>query len=517
MINFNELLKEASLYQTAVTLDNVFPKSVRVMLRYFFLMLAFSSFAASFVDFKSAAYNSLPDGLFFLFLSLFIIIFLLEAFYNSFKFQDGRVDFVLAQIILKTDDMDVTAGFLNSDATKNMLRRLGIEKTNAERSALLGSAFKIAEPVNQSQINFADYARAIYLADQSFAAFIQGQGVSETDYLGAARWLNDDLYEAREKERWWSEANLGAIPSLGSSLSYGVVYELSKYAEPISNIVALKEINISNQYRKREVEQIENALVRGNEANAIIIDNDETVALDIITRLAKKIHLGTARPLLEHKIILRLNWRALTADKKTKPDLEDELLKVFYESASAGNIILYIPNLPSLISEAQKTGVNLSGLMEEYLVSPALHILAHATKTDFYYFIEMNPGLGRVFERITPPETDIESSMPVILERAKQIEGDSRGALFFTYPALAEIAELADRYIAYGEMPSKAVDMMEELVPWAQKEGLQIISKNDVAVFVSFKTGQSLGEISESESAKLSKLEEILHRIHRAA
>ncbi|MEK9185898.1 MAG: hypothetical protein AAB863_03930, partial [Patescibacteria group bacterium] len=163
MINFNELLKEASLYQTAVTLDNVFPKSVRVMLRYFFLMLAFSSFAASFVDFKSAAYNSLPDGLFFLFLSLFIIIFLLEAFYNSFKFQDGRVDFVLAQIILKTDDMDVTAGFLNSDATKNMLRRLGIEKTNAERSALLGSAFKITEPVNQSQINFADYARAIYL------------------------------------------------------------------------------------------------------------------------------------------------------------------------------------------------------------------------------------------------------------------------------------------------------------------------------------------------------------------
>lgn len=511
-MNFNELLKEAYFYKTAVALDNLFPKSVRVVLRYFFLMLAFASFAASFADFKSASYNSLPDGLFFLFLSLFIIIFLTEAFYNSFKFQNSRVDFTLAQIILKTDDLDVTGGFLDSDATKGLLRRLGIEKMSGERSALLGSSFKTEEGATRSQINFADYARAIYLADQSFAAFIQGHGVSESDYLGAARWINDDLIEARKKEQWWSEVNLGAIPSLGTSLAYGVAYELSKYAEPISKIIALNEVNILNQYRKKEVEQIENALVRGSGANAIIIDNDETAVLDIVARLDKKIHLGTAPSLLEHKIILRLNWRALTADKKTKPDLEEELLKVLYECARAGNIILYIPNLPSLISEAQKTGVNLPGLMEEYLVSPALHILAHATKTDFYYFIEMNPGLGQVFERLALPETDIESSMPVILERAKQIERESRGALFFTYPALAEIAELSDRYIAYGEMPSKALDMMEELAPWAQKEGLQIILKNDVAVFASLKTGQSLGEISSSESAKLSKLEEILHQ-----
>lgn len=520
-MTFKELTLAAAPYRLAVVLDGSLPRNLRLALRYFFLVISFSSFAASFVDFGGSLHNSLPDGLFFLFLSLFGIMFLLEAFYNSSKFSfvdsEARIDFSVAAIILKTDDIDITAGFLNSPEAGYFLKRLGISKEekelflNAEREKLLAPSFEVGGIENQ-YVDLALYAKALYTSDKSFYSFISARAVSREDFTGAAEWITSDMDKKISKERWWSKDHLESIPSIGTSLSYGESPELSKYALPVLNATSLNEIDIEGGYREREVVQLENALIKGNEANAILVDNDQTVAEDIVKRLSKKIKLGLSPGVLEHKIVLKLDWNTLMADKKSKPELEDEYIEMLYESASAGNVILYIPNLPSFMAEARKIGVNLSSLMEEYLVSPKIHIIGHSTKTDFYYFIEMNAGLGRVFERVIPDDMGVKSSMPAILEKAKQIEFNYGGRLFFTYPALAEIAELADRYISYGEMPTKALDLMVEFAPWAAQEGLDIIFKNDVDVFVSSKTGHALGEISQAESLKLIKLEELMHQ-----
>ena len=128
-MNFTTLHKNIEPYRNALFVDNVFPKKLRSVLRYFLIFLTAASFAASFIDLVNEKYNTLPDGLFFLFLSLFIILFLLECFYNSSRFsfsENIKVEFSVADIVEKIDEYDVTLSFLNSPITSTLLFRLGI-------------------------------------------------------------------------------------------------------------------------------------------------------------------------------------------------------------------------------------------------------------------------------------------------------------------------------------------------------------------------------------------------------
>lgn len=513
-MTFKELITISSPYSSGLTLNNVISRKRRFLLRYFFLFFATASFAASFIDLGTDAYNTLSDGLFFLSISLFGVMFLLEAFYNSSRFSDPGIDFSLAQILLSTDDMDITAGFVGSGVTKLLFDHLGISKEErdaflrSERERLLGSSFEIGD----DELSFASYAKAIYDEDRSFQNFIAKREVNALDFSGAAEWVKKELEKIEQKERWWSEENLNRVPSLGTSFSYGVAVEVSKYGKFMGNDYLHYNLDISTGYRDKEIKELENAFARSAEANAVIIDNDESIARDIVARFAKKIRLGLAPPFLEHKNILELDWPVLCADKKERGELEEEMFKIFSECLSTGNIILYIPNLPLFIAEAKKIGVNLQSIMEEYLTSPQVHIIGHSIKTDFYYFIEHNPGLGRAFERVVPEPLGVKASMPALLERAKEIEKRYRNKIIFTYSALSEIAELSEKFISYGEMPTKALDLLLEFAPWALKNDIRTVFKNDAAVFMTEKTGIAAGELSQSENDKLSRLEELLHK-----
>src|SRR3989344_5210128 len=100
-MNWKELELHTQKYRVALTLNHVFPKRARVALRYFVLVITGASFAASFLDLTRPGYNSLPDGIFFLALSLFIVLSLIEAFYNSSRFANIEgsegVEFAVAQ------------------------------------------------------------------------------------------------------------------------------------------------------------------------------------------------------------------------------------------------------------------------------------------------------------------------------------------------------------------------------------------------------------------------------------
>src|SRR3989344_8666636 len=106
------------------------------------------------------------------------------------------------------------------------------------------------------------------------------------------------------EERFWSKENLGAIPSIGTSWSYGEAWELGKFGIPFENTFDFSSVDIENGYRAREVATLETILERNSGANAIIIDDDEDVARDIVGRLLKKIKLGTVLPSVEHKKIV---------------------------------------------------------------------------------------------------------------------------------------------------------------------------------------------------------------------
>jgi ATP-dependent Clp protease ATP-binding subunit ClpA len=147
--------------------------------------------------------------------------------------------------------------------------------------------------------------------------------------------------------------------------------------------------------------------------------------------------------------------------------------------------------------------------MEDFIKSKNLHIVAHATKSDFHYLIENNAVLSRMFERILPDALGVEATLPLVVDKARRIEYKEK--IFWTFPALLAVVDYADRYMPQGEMPGKAIDMLIEITPWIKSKNIKVISKSHVAEFVSAKTGIAVGNVHKEEKDKLENLEGILH------
>src|SRR3989344_4799670 len=457
-------LKEISLaHFYAISLDRLISRKIRSVFRKLALLFAVASFLFSFGPMP--LYFGAADGLFFLFLFLYGLFSLLEFFYNSMKGTAG--DHSLSEVIFATDEIDATRALCESHSGQEIFVRAGIAPKQvqdfvyANRVPVIVSILAIEE----SHTNLAGYAGLLYDSDKSLQSFLASYSVNKIEWQGAANWVDLSREKRRQRERFWSRENLGAIPSVGTSWAYGVSQDLGVYGVAFELTTRIASIETDNGYRAKEVSALESILERREESNALIVEDDESVARDIAGRLYKKIKLGTAPAKLEHKSMIELDWQRLVSDFKEKNELEAELLKLFGGAIAAGNVILYIRDFSGFAAGVKPLGLNLPSLLSPYLASPDLQVVAHTTSIDFHFFIETSPALLERFERVIPDKAGAEASLPVLLERVPSLERAYK--IVFSYPAIRTLSELSERLVTYGEMPGKALDSLEGLAPWA--------------------------------------------------
>lgn len=521
-MTFRQLQSISKPHFYAIVIDRFFPKGIRGFLRY---LSAFATIASLAMSFSSLPlYFGFADGLFFLCILFYLLLSFLEFFYRSMLgtgvtsrmresiLDKSHIDYALSYIIYYTDEIDVTRALCETEVGLTIFKKVGIAEVEAKnfvhqnRTPVLTSSLDL----RGENVDLLLYVTALYDADKSLSGFLSQHAVNREEFLGATAWVMRNEEKKRRKNRFWSRENLGSIPSIGTSWSYGVSSDLGKYGVPFSYSVDISLLDIETGFRDREVTALEGVLERREGANAIIIDDDENVARDIVGRLLKRIKLGVSLPSIEHKNIIELDWNELVATYKEKGDLEAEILKLLNQSMSVGNVILYIRDISGFVGSVKNIGTNLPSLITEYLASPALHIIASATNTDFHYFIETNPTLLEKFERIIPDQAGVEASIPPVLEQVQELEEEY--GVTISYPAVLTLVNSADRYVTYGEMPGKALNMLSEIVPWAVERKISILKEDEVSTFVSEKTGIAGGPIKEKEAERIEHLEELLHK-----
>ena len=522
-MTFKELKKISRPHYYPLSLDRFFPKITRSVLRKGSALIALVSFALSFDSLP--LYFGKADGMFFIFVFIYLALSFLEFFYKSMSGEglsvrineniidnNKQIDYLLSGLLYITNDIDVTKALFENKVTLEIFQRLGIRKESikdfiySDRSSIIASSLNFGDET----ISLLDYMEIIYNADKSLESFLSQNSINKKEFLGAISWIMKKENKLLRKERFWSRENLGTIPSIGTSWSYGVATDLGKFGVPFEKTVDISLFDVENNYREREVTTLEGILERRKEANAIIIDDDEKVARDIVGRLLKKIKLGVSLPFLEHKDIIELDANSLLAVYKNKGDFEAEFLKILNQSVSAGNVILYIRNLAEFLSSSKNIGTNLGSLLSPYLNSNNLQVVTSATNADFHFFIETNSDLLGKFERIIPDVAGVEASVNVLLEQMTTIEKEY--GFIFSYPAILTLADAADRFVTYGEMPGKAIDMMIEIAPWASERNIAVLGEEDTHLFVSEKTGIVSGTVKEKEAQKIEHLEKLLHR-----
>ena len=530
-MNFNDLKKSSHSFTPAIVWGGfIKPQSLRTLGKILFLLIFFLALiSALFFFFESNLpkeiiyYEYKVYGVLFLTLVFWSVSFSLYSFLNFYRFRDIslerkktiesgiKVSLETAEILHKTEKKDLTVSFMKSDFGLHVLTRCGVswEEINSfineRKKPFTAESFSITD---KDFVTASDYTERLYNSDKEFSDFIFKRGLQEREFVGASKWINDIFVKARKKERWWSQENISKLEPIGTDWAYGVAYELEKFSTPIENLLNISESLES--FHKKEVESLELTLSRSEEANALLIGEAGTGKMTVIGGLASKIKSeNTAKSLLFKKILV-LDTGLLMSLMKEKAQFESEFIKIMNQTVKAGNVILVIDNLPYLIQSALSLQSNIVSLLEKYLSSPDINVLALSDKSNFHSLLEPNTTLMSKFEYVILEKINEESILSVLEEKLLRLEWENK--IMFTFPALINIVSSAIRYFPGGVMPDKAVDLLVEITPQAVSKNKKIIDKEDIEELVRKKTGIPVGNVDEKEKETLLNLEEILHK-----
>jgi ATP-dependent Clp protease ATP-binding subunit ClpC len=443
--------------------------------------------------------------------------FLLEAFYFSYRFMDRRegelsVDFDLAFVLNELNGEDVTVDFFRTHTGTLVLSRAGIP-FNVYEKFITNKKNKLPKRallfvIKDNTLDLTDFLLALTRADKELSDFLFSFGIQNKELSGIAGWIEELAYSKISKERWWGKDKLSRFTSFGRDWSYGQIYTLKKYERPLSSGLYY-EHKIHSSYGVKELQDLELTLSKNRDANVLLVGDDEVGKLEIIENLSNLIETGSAVAKLQYSRVIVLDTDRFTASNSSKASFEKEFINMMVEAINAGNIILVIDDLPTLMDSSESIGVNLPALIEEYLATPNLQVVALTDNTRFHEKIERNTVLTERFEIILIKEIDESNTIKVLQNEVVRYE---RAGMFFTYGSLVAIVDGAERYFPDGVMPDKAIDLLSEIVPQLASKGKHIVEKTDIYELIQEKTGIPVSGVSKAEKDKLLHLEEILHK-----
>jgi ATP-dependent Clp protease ATP-binding subunit ClpC len=465
-------------------------------------------------------------GLFLIALSASFVFSSFEALHRSYYFRglkqvlhestdqkNMQVSWEVASIMDETDDEDITGGFINSSYGQEMLYRLGISvevfsNYEALRTPTVRADDFILE--REKDVSLAGYARNIYKQDTSFRHFLAENNINEEQLARSAEWVTSIERRDARQRRWWSRDNLGRIPGLGKTWSYGPTYLLERYGHEITEDHIWQTALMTRHDEDDEVEDLEQILSRGRQANALLLTNDVLTARQRVAQLYYKIREGHALPTIEGKRVFMVDVESVLMVHKEKASFELSLSDILEQSLGAGNIILYVENFSTAIASAQIVGTDLVDLFMPYIESSGLQVVLGETQDSYNKLLAHDSRINKAFDVIQMKDIGQEGLLDLLEQRALQIERKTN--VVFSIQALQKVGDLAERYFPTGVMPDKAFDLLEEFIPYAFLHSIEQVLQKDIELFVNKKINVPIGTPKKEEREKLLELEDFLHK-----
>ncbi|MDP3770413.1 MAG: ATP-dependent Clp protease ATP-binding subunit [Candidatus Sungbacteria bacterium] len=531
---------------TALTLESAISRSRRRVLRIIstvgilillipFFYIALQQYIGILPLFPVAGAKIL--GMILLMLGIRLFIFAIDRFFNSMTFDKRgqtpsenmaqRFNYFAAQIwfygVYKKNTPSLLLLLTSLPETEigiNTIIRLGA--TLEEYNDFLADYKRETAPFSidslphleqipaERDITAGDLFAFLFETDPNFHEFMLAKQADQEAVRKAAQWVELIFTHEDEQRRWWSREHLGHVPGIAKTWAYGPTFTLQQFAVDMRTQVNQSK-PLALRGREREVKLLEQALLKQANANVLIVGEPGAGKETILLGLAQMILRGKIFPELESKRVYRLSGPALTATSKTKGETEALLIRVLNEASLAGDIILVIEQFPEFTESLEKIGVIPSQILEPYLASSTLHIIAMADTVPFRTHIENNSALMAHFEKIEVLEPDESHLLSILMDITPQIEGLARGSVIVTYTGLRKIAEAGVRYLVDGALPQRAISLLQELVNYAGGRRIRLIGPELVLEYVGKKTKIPLGPITKEEQDKLINLEEKLH------
>jgi ATP-dependent Clp protease ATP-binding subunit ClpC len=213
--------------------------------------------------------------------------------------------------------------------------------------------------------------------------------------------------------------------------------------------------------RHAEIDRVVQILGRRTKNNPVLIGEPGVGKTAIAEGLAQRIQLGDIPDILEDKRVLTLDIGLLVAGTKYRGEFEERLKKIMEEIKSAGNVILVIDEVHTLIGAGAAEGaIDAANILKPALARGELQCIGATTLDEYRKHIERDAALERRFQPVMVGEPSIEDTIEILKGLRERYEQHHR--LKITDDALEAAAHLGDRYISDRFLPDKAIDLIDE-------------------------------------------------------
>ena len=213
--------------------------------------------------------------------------------------------------------------------------------------------------------------------------------------------------------------------------------------------------------RSKEIERVIQVLSRRTKNNPVLIGEPGVGKTAIAEGLALSIVANEVPETLRNKRVMTLDMGTVVAGTKYRGEFEDRLKKVMDEIRQAGNVILFIDELHTLIGAGGAEGaIDASNILKPSLARGELQCIGATTIDEYRKYIEKDAALERRFQPIQVNEPTLEESILILKGLRDRYEAHHRVTI--TDTAIEESVKLSDRYIPDRFLPDKAIDLIDE-------------------------------------------------------
>ena len=324
--------------------------------------------------------------------------------------------------------------------------------------------------------------------------------------------------------------------------------------------------------RDSEIERVIQILSRRTKNNPCLIGEPGVGKTAIAEGLAQRIVEGNIPEILRDKRVVTLDLSSMVAGAKYRGEFEDRLKKAMEEIRKAGNVILFIDEMHTMVGAGAAEGaIDASNILKPSLSRGEIQVIGATTLNEYRKHIEKDAALERRFQPITVGEPSSDEALEILKGVRDKYEAHHRVKI--TDDALEAAVKFSDRYITDRFLPDKAIDLVDEAASrvrlktftappdikdmeekvlklskekedaircqeyekaakirdeeqkmkaelekikdeWKQKNQTQthVVSSEEIAEIVSTWTGIPVKRLAEEESERLLKMEDLLHQ-----
>lgn len=364
------------------------------------------------------------------------------------------------------------------------------------------------------------------LIDMGFDLNMWLQRLITEQHSDLAAPLSDDS----DLDLWDDDSDLDLDFSDSEFLSSSVSSKQEEYKAPATPLLdrygrdltaQAKDGHISEAIaREKEIRALARTLARSKKNNPLLLGDAGVGKTAIVEGLAYAIHNKTApKPLLDRRIV-QIEIGTLVAGTSLRGQFEERLIGIVEEIKKAGNVILFIDEIHTIVGAGDTIDSNLdaANILKPALARGEIMCIGATTHAEYRRAIAQDPALDRRFRTVDVEEPSEDAAIQILTGQKGRLE--KHHGVVINDETIQTAVKLSVRYLTDRRLPDKALDLLDEACTRVtirtvhpditDEEIVNDVRDEDIADVLSEWTGIPISELTRDEKRRLSNLTEKL-------